>query len=76
MIGESSSYPTTKHSGVSWLGVIPAHWKISRFKHVAQVKGPRHRLVEWKAAERERTSSSESNHPVVRKSRTVMPSGT
>lgn len=28
-----------KDSGVEWLGQVPAHWKVAKLKHVAQVRG-------------------------------------
>ena len=31
-------YPKYKHSGVDWLGDIPAHWEVSRIKHVARLE--------------------------------------
>jgi hypothetical protein len=37
MIDGLKPYPAMKDSGVPWLGVIPAHWKISRIKHLAHV---------------------------------------
>ncbi len=30
-------YPTYKHSGVEWLGEIPAHWEVKRLRHVFRV---------------------------------------
>lgn len=30
-------YPAWKDSGVEWLGQIPAHWRVHRLKHVAQL---------------------------------------
>lgn len=31
-------YPAYKHSGVEWLGEVPAHWDIARLKFVAHVQ--------------------------------------
>ena len=28
------AYPEYKDSGIEWLGEIPEHWEIKRFKHV------------------------------------------
>ncbi len=33
-----SRYPDYKHSGVDWLGEIPSHWKIERFKNVLDLR--------------------------------------
>jgi len=30
-------YPAYKDSGVEWLGEIPAHWEVRRFKHLASL---------------------------------------
>ena len=30
-----ASYPAYKDSGVEWLGNVPAHWEVTRLKHVA-----------------------------------------
>ena len=30
-------YPSTRDSGLPWLGNIPAHWEVKRLKHVANV---------------------------------------
>jgi type I restriction enzyme S subunit len=32
-----SPYPSTRDSGLPWLGHIPAHWEVKRLKHVANV---------------------------------------
>jgi len=32
-------YPTYKPSGVEWLGDVPEHWEVTRFKNVANVDG-------------------------------------
>ena len=29
------AYPEYRHSGVEWLGEIPAHWKVKRLKHLS-----------------------------------------
>jgi len=31
------AYPEYKDSGVEWLGEIPAHWKLTRVKHIAEL---------------------------------------
>ena len=31
-------YPDYKHSGVDWLGEVPSHWKIERFKNVIDLR--------------------------------------
>ncbi|MBK9417975.1 MAG: restriction endonuclease subunit S [Flavobacteriales bacterium] len=30
--------PTTKPSGIPWLGEVPAHWEVKRLKHVARLR--------------------------------------
>jgi type I restriction enzyme S subunit len=32
------AYPAYKHSGVEWLGEIPAHWEVKRLKYVAPAR--------------------------------------
>ena len=32
MIANLKRYPTTKDSGVEWLGEVPAHWEVLRLK--------------------------------------------
>jgi type I restriction enzyme S subunit len=32
MIGLLKPYPSYKHSGVEWLGRVPAHWEVERLK--------------------------------------------
>lgn len=32
-----STYPSTRDSGLPWLGQIPAHWEVKRLKHVTNV---------------------------------------
>ncbi len=32
-------YPEYKDSGVAWLGKVPAHWRISKLKHIATFSG-------------------------------------
>lgn len=31
-------YPAYKDSGVSWLGEVPAHWRVDRFKNVVRLR--------------------------------------
>lgn len=41
------AYPEYKHSGVEWLGNIPAHWKVCRLKYLATIKnGQDYKLVQ------------------------------
>jgi len=37
MIDTLKQYPAMKGSGVSWLGVIPEHWKVAKVRDVAKV---------------------------------------
>ncbi len=42
-----TAYPEYKDSGVEWLGDIPEHWKVTRLKHMAQIKnGQDYKAVE------------------------------
>ena len=38
-VSRHSSYPSTRDSGIPWLGQIPTHWAIKRVKHISNVKG-------------------------------------
>jgi len=37
MIRTLTAYPAYKDSGVSWLGEVPAHWKVRRLKRIARL---------------------------------------
>ena len=37
-IGKCQRYPSYKHSGVEWLGEIPAHWNVQRLKSFTTVQ--------------------------------------
>ena len=39
MFPSYTRYPAYKHSGVEWLGQIPAHWDVKRLKHLGTLKG-------------------------------------
>ena len=34
-------YPEYKDSGVAWLGEVPAHWEVKRFKNLARLNPPK-----------------------------------
>ena len=38
MIADLEPYPTTKASGVEWLGEVPAHWEVRRLRNIAEVR--------------------------------------
>ena len=44
-------YPEYKHSGVEWLGEVPAHWDLRKLKHIASFVGggtpSRENLAYW-----------------------------
>ncbi len=41
------AYPDYKDSGVEWLGEVPAHWGISKLKHLARIRNGRdYKIVE------------------------------
>jgi|TARA_R110000850_G_scaffold1060_3_gene6516 type I restriction enzyme S subunit len=41
------AYPNYKDSGVEWLGEVPAHWGISKLKHLARIRNGRdYKIVE------------------------------
>src|SRR5690554_247818 len=42
--GEVSAYPKYKDSGVEWLGEIPEHWEVRRFKHILKEKKITHNV--------------------------------
>ena len=47
MSSKYKAYPEYKDSGVEWLGSIPAHWEVTRLKHMAQIKnGQDYKAVE------------------------------
>lgn len=37
-VSTGKPYPAYKHSGVKWLGEVPEHWILKRFKFIAQIK--------------------------------------
>lgn len=39
MILSLQPYPTYKHSGVEWLGEVPAHWEVLPLKHWVKMNG-------------------------------------
>ena len=41
MLYSFSSYPTYRPSGVEWLGEVPAHWEIRRFKYLLRERDTR-----------------------------------
>ena len=38
MIARLKPYPTTKDSGIKWLGEVPAHWEVRRLRNVSQLR--------------------------------------
>jgi restriction endonuclease S subunit len=50
-----NQYPTYKDSGVDWLGDIPAHWGLSKLKHVAYVNPTKGRSEYDKESDEEAT---------------------
>jgi type I restriction enzyme, S subunit len=47
-----------KDSGIDWLGEIPEHWKLSRLKHIVQVKDGTHETPQY-------VEPSESSFPFI-----------
>ena len=37
MIADPKRYPTTKDSGLEWLGEVPTHWEVRRLRNVAKM---------------------------------------